>query len=156
MAREGLGCGVQGLSKGEVWVVGGAYAQDPQGWKWPWGLWGVGLKLMEQKGPRCAPHSSLRGQGTSPGSLASFLGLRGWGKCPPLLACFSHSAPPACLSWSPRSPSYSLKDPRGLERGLEGRGSAWELSRLPGPQWAGQSPSAPLPLLPEGPSRLPL
>ena len=47
---------VEGLSKGKVWVVGGAYAQKPQGWKRPWGLWWVGLRLKEQKGPRRAPH----------------------------------------------------------------------------------------------------
>ena len=29
---------MEGLSKGVVWMVGGAYAQDPQGWKRPWGL----------------------------------------------------------------------------------------------------------------------
>ena len=39
---------------------------------------------------------------------------------------------------------------------LEGRGLAWELSKLPGPKWAGQMPSTPLLLLPEGPSHLPL
>ena len=39
---------------------------------------------------------------------------------------------------------------------MEGRGVAWELNRLPVPEWAGQLPSVPLPLLPEGPSRLPL
>ena len=44
------------LSKGEVWVVGRAYAQDPQGWKRPWGLWRVELRLKEQKGHRHAPH----------------------------------------------------------------------------------------------------
>ena len=37
-------------------MVGRANAQDPQCWKRPWGLWGVGLRLKEQKGPRCAPH----------------------------------------------------------------------------------------------------
>ena len=30
---EGLGSEGQGLSKGEVWAVGGANAQDPQCWK---------------------------------------------------------------------------------------------------------------------------
>ena len=39
---------------------------------------------------------------------------------------------------------------------LEGRGPAWELSRLPMPKWVGQSPSASPPLLPKGPYRLPL
>ena len=32
--------------------MGGANAQDLQGWKRPWGLWGVELRLKEQKGPR--------------------------------------------------------------------------------------------------------
>ena len=41
------------------------------------------------------------------------------------------------------------------EGALDRRGPAWELSRLPGPQLAGQSPSAPLPLLLDGPFRLP-
>ena len=39
---------------------------------------------------------------------------------------------------------------------MEGRELAWELSRLLVPEWAGQSPSAPLPLLPQCPSPLPL
>ena len=54
MGGEGFGWGGQGLSKGEIWVGGGGNAQDPLGWKR--GLWGVGLRLKEQKGPRCAPH----------------------------------------------------------------------------------------------------
>ena len=36
--------------------MGGADAQNPQGWKRPWVLWGVGLRLKEEKGPRRAPH----------------------------------------------------------------------------------------------------
>ena len=79
-------------------MVSGANAQDPQGWKRLWGLWGVGLRLKEQKGPRHAPHP-----------------------------------------WSQRAGDLT-----------------WELSRLPGPEWAGQMPSAPLALLLQGPSRLPL
>ena len=39
---------------------------------------------------------------------------------------------------------------------MEGREPAWEISRLPVPKWAGQSPSAPLPLLLDGSSHLPL
>ena len=48
------GCGGLDLSKGDVWVVGGANAQDPQGWKRPGGCGGWGLGSTEQKGPRCA------------------------------------------------------------------------------------------------------
>ena len=91
--RGGLGCGGWGLNKGEFWVVGGADAQDPQGWKRPWALLGVGLRLKEQKGPRRAPHPSLRGQGTSPGSPAGSLGPSGQGDGPPLLSCSSWKNP---------------------------------------------------------------
>ena len=38
---------------------------------------------------------------------------------------------------------------------MEDKGSVWELSSFPGPEWAGQSPSTPLLLL-QGPSNLPL
>ena len=51
---EVLGCGERGLSKGEVWVLSRVNAQDLQGWKRSWGLWGLGLRLKEQKGPRHA------------------------------------------------------------------------------------------------------
>ena len=78
--------------------MGIANAQDPQGWKRPWGPWEVGLRLKEQKGPRRAPHP-----------------------------------------WSQRAGDLT-----------------WEPCRLPGLEWAGQTPSSPLPLLPECPSRLPL
>ena len=72
---------------------------------------------------------------------------------------------PAPLVWE--GPSHlpllislaSLLCPQGPTQpggDLEGRGSTWELSRLPGPEWAGQLPSAPHPLLLEGPSHLPL
>ena len=51
-----IGCGGWDLSKCEVWAVGGTNAQDPQGWKRPWGLCRMGLRLKEQKRPRHAPH----------------------------------------------------------------------------------------------------
>ena len=83
--------------------------------------------------------------------------MSGRGNRPPLLSCSSQSSPPACLSCSPLGLlPMPRKDPRDLEGALEGRGSAWELSRLPWPQWAGQLPSAALPLLLDGPSHLPL
>ena len=67
-------------------MVGGANAQDLQGWKRPWGLCGVGLRLKEQKGPRRDPHP-----------------------------------------WSQRAGDLT-----------------WEPSRLPGLEWAEQTPSSPL------------
>ena len=62
-----------------------------------------------------------------------------------LLLLQSRRAPPACLSWSPRPPSYA---PRtnvaggvgGVGMAVEGRGTAWELSRLPGPSGWGNCP----------------
>ena len=74
-------------------MVGGANAQDPQGWKRPWELWGgVWLRLKEQKGPGVPPTPGLRGRGTSPGSPAGFLGSSGWGKRPTLLSRSSQRA----------------------------------------------------------------
>ena len=77
---------------------------------------------------------------------------------PPVLG-LGGPLPPA----SPDLPGLPTMLPRPMRReaggegeALEGRGLAWEFSRLPMPKWEGQSPSAPLPLLPEGPSRLPL
>ena len=94
------------------------------------GVWGLGSR--NRRGPGVPPTPGLRGQGTSPRSPAGFLGSSGWGKCPPLLLLQSGRAPTASFSWSPWPPSYALKNPRGLEGALEGRGSPWELSRLPG------------------------
>ena len=39
--------GDRGLSKSEVWVMGGPNAQGPWGWKRPLGLWGVRLRFKE-------------------------------------------------------------------------------------------------------------
>ena len=60
------------------------------------------------------------------------------------------------LLFSPQPPFYAPKDPHDLDWALEGRGLPWELSRLPGPKWAGQTTSASLPFLLDGPSHLPL
>ena len=162
---KGLGCGGRGLSKGKVWAVGGAYAQDPQGWKRPCGIGGWGLGSRNRRGPGMSPTPRLRGQGTSPGSPGGFLDSNGWGKHPPLLSCSSGlgsgrapQVPPICLSCSPLGLFLMLPGPmRPAGVGtLEGRELAWEFSRLPGPEWAEQSPSTPPLLLPEDPSRLPL
>ena len=157
---KGLGCGERGLSKGKVWVVGGAYAQDPQGWKRPWGLWTVGLRLKEQKGPRHAPHPWSQRAGDLTWEPSRLPGFEWVGQT---------SSSPLWLLWSGVweglshlplliSPASLLcpQDQCGRGEALEGRGLAWELIRLPVSEWVGQSPSAPLPLLPEGPSHLPL
>ena len=75
------------------------------------------------------PTPGFRRQGTSPGSPAGFLGSSGQGKRPCLLSCSSHLP----LLFSPRPPSYAPGTNAAAGRGvLEGRGPAWELSRLPG------------------------
>ena len=161
--------------------------------KGPEGCGGWGLGSRNRRGPGVRPTPDLRGQGTSSGSRAGFLGSSGRGKRPPLLSCSSGlggllppasndlpGLPPmpprtlaawrglwragdwpgssACspcpsgrgnhplllshssslggplnlpLLFSPRPPSYVPKDPGDLQEALEGRGSAWELSRLP-------------------------
>ena len=130
---EGLVCGGRGLSKGDVWVVGGANAQDPQGWKRPWELLGVGFMLKEQKGPRRTPHpwsQRARDLTCEPSRLP---GLKWAGQTPysPLLLLLDGSSRLPLLI-SPQPPSYAPKDPQDLEGALDGRGLAWELSRLPG------------------------
>ena len=89
-----------GLSKGEVWVVGRANAQDPEGWKRPWGLWGVGLRLKEQKGPWRAPHPWSQRAGDLTWEPSSLPGLKWAGQMPscPLLILRSGRATPALLS----------------------------------------------------------
>ena len=179
--------------------MGGAYAQDPQGWKRPWWLWEVGLMLKEQKGPRRAPHpwpqragdltwepsrlpglrqvgqmpsspllscpSDLGGSllpvspdlpglpptpprthtawrglwraGDQPGSSAGSLCPSGWGQSPSTPLLFLPEDPSCYVSCSPLGLLPMLPRTHETWRGaLEGRGSAWELSRLPRPKWA--------------------
>ena len=119
----------------------------------------MGLRLKEQKGPRRVPHPWSQRAGDLTWEPSRLPGLEWAGHMPssPLLILWSGVwEGPSCLPLL-ISPA-SLLCPQGrcsLERALEGRGLAWELSSLPGPQWARQSPSAPLPLLLEGPSHLP-
>ena len=89
-----------GAGPKQRWGLGGGrgLCSGPTGLEKALGVWGVGLRLQEQKGPRRAPHP-----------------------------------------WSQRAGDLT-----------------WEPSRLPGLEWAGRSPSVPLPFLPEGPSHLPL
>ena len=125
--------------------------------KGPGGCGGWGLGSRNRRGPGMPPHPWSQRAGDLLWEPSRLPGLEWAGQMPssPLLLLQSGRAPPPCLSWSPRPPSYGPKDPRGLEGGLEGRGPAWELSRLLMPKWVGQLPSTPLPLLPEGPSHLP-
>ena len=56
----------------------------------------------------------------------------------------------------PQAPFLCPQGPTQPGWGMEGRGSAWVLNRLPGPEWAGQTPSTPLLLLPQPPAPLDL
>ena len=115
---------------------------------------------MEQKGPRRAPHpwSQRAGNFTwEPSRLPGLKWVRQMPSSPFLLLQSGGPLPPA----SPVLLLASLLCPQdqcgqGQWGVLEGKGLAWELSRLPGPAWVGETPSAPLLLLREGPSRLPL
>ena len=53
-----------------------------------YGGWGLGSR--NRRGPGVPPTPGLRGQGTSPGSPAGFLGSSRRDKRPPLLSCSSH------------------------------------------------------------------
>ena len=135
-------------------MVGGANAQDPQGWKRLWGLWGWGLGSRNRRGPGCPPFLVSRGQGTSPGSPAGFLGSSEQGKCPPLLSCSSSLGgplPPA----SPDLPGLPPMPPRTHAAWM----GVWRAGDWPGSSAGSLCPSGwgnRPPLLPEGPSHLPL
>ena len=105
------------------WGLGGGWgnAQDPQGWKRPWELWGLRLRLMEQKGPRRAPHSWSQRSGDLTWEPSRLPGLEWVGQMPssPLLLLQSEGASPAFLSWSPQPPSYAPKDTCGMDGVLE-------------------------------------
>ena len=138
---EGLGCGGRGLSKGEVWAVGGPNAQDPQGWKRPWGLLGVRLRLKEQKGPRRGPHPWSQRAGDLTWEPIRLPVLKWVGPMPssPLLLL------PEGPSHLPLLPSpASLLCPQGPMRpgrGFGGQGISLGAQQAPwAPQWAGNCP----------------
>ena len=107
---------------------------------------GVGLRYNRTEGAQACP-SPLVSENGGP-----HLGAQqaSWAQVGMADALLSSPAPPVWegpsrlpLLFSPRLLSYAPKDPQDLEGALEGRGLAWELSRLPGPERAGQTPSAP-------------
>ena len=100
------------------------------------GEWGLGSR--NRRGPGVPPTPALRGQGISPGSPAGFLGLSGWGKCPPFLSCSSGLGgplPPA----SPDPPGLLPMPPDQCSRG--GGGGAWRAGDRPGSSAGSLGPS---------------
>ena len=86
--------------------------------KGPGGCGGRGLGSRNRRGPGLPPTPGLRGQGTSHGSPAGFLGLNGQGKLPPLLSSPSHLP----LLISPAS-VLCLQGPTQPGGGLGGQGT---------------------------------
>ena len=78
------------------------------------------------------PTPGLRGQGTSPGSPAGFLGSSGWGKCPPFLSCCSSLGGPL-LPASPDLPGLPPMPPGPMWLGVwVGWGWLWRAGEQPG------------------------
>ena len=110
------------------------------------------LGSRNRRGPGVPPTPGLRGQDTSPGSPAGFLGLSEWSKCPPLLSCSSSLGAPL-LPASPDLPGLPPM-PRGPTWpgwGFVAGVPPWELSRLPGLSGPGDRP----PLLSRSSRRVP-
>ena len=119
------------------------------------GGWGGGLRLREQKGPRCAPHPWSQMAGALTWEPSKLSGPEWAGQLPsaPLLLLLEGPSPLPLLN-SPQPPSYAPRtNVAGKWRGL------WRAGDWPGSSAGSQGPSGwgkcP-PLLPEGPSCLPL
>ena len=107
------------------------------------GDWRGGVRLKEQKGPRHSPHPWSRREGDLTWEPSRLPGLEWAGQMPssPLLL-LPEGPSHLPLLISPASLLYP-QDQCGQGGGvaLEGRGPAWELSRLTVLEWAGQTPS---------------
>ena len=88
-----------------------------------------------------SPTLGLRAWGTSPGSPAGFLGLSGWGKCPPLLSCSPGPGGPL-LPVSPILPSASFLWPQD-QCGRSGVGGPCRAGDWPGSSAASLGLNAP-------------
>ena len=91
--------------------LGGGWSQcsGPTGLEKALGLWGVGLRLRQQKEPRGSPYPWSQRAGDLTWEPSRLPGLEWVGKRPssPLLLLQSGRPPPTCLSQSPWSPSYA-------------------------------------------------
>ena len=129
--------------------------------KCPGGCGGWGLGSRNRRGPGVPPIPGLRGQGTSSGSTAGFLGSSEWGKRPSLLSCSSYLGGPL----PPASPDLPNLPPmlartyaawRGLWRAGGQPGSlAGTCAQVGGAVTLGSSPAPPGWLLPPASPDLP-
>ena len=141
-------------------MVGRANAQDPQGWKRPWGLWAVELRLKEQKGPRHAPHPWSQRTGDPTWSPAGFLGSSGWGKRPSLFSCSSARASSRLLLLISPASLLCPQGPTWPGGGFGGQGTSLGDQQAPCAQVGGaitlrSSPAPPGWLLPPASPDLP-
>ena len=72
--------------------MGGAYAQVSQGWKMPWGLWGVELRLKGTEGAWACPQPWPQGVGNLTWEPSRHPGLELVGQMPPSYAPRTHVA----------------------------------------------------------------
>ena len=123
--------------------------------KGPGRLLGVGLRLKEQKGSRRAPPPLVAEGRDLTWEPSRLPGLQ-WVGQTPSAPLFPEGPSHLPLLFSPRPPSYAPRTSvaRGMG-GHGGQGTSLGTQQAPQPKWAGQSPSASLLPLLEGPSRLP-
>ena len=111
---------------------------------------------MEQKGPRRASclWSQRAGDPTWEPSMLPELKCVEQTPPAPLPLLWSWRAPPACLSCSPPASLLCPQDPHGPEGLWRVGDPTWELSRLPGLEWAGDTLGVLPPIrAPKGPSK---
>ena len=122
--------------------MGGAYAQDPQGWKRPWELWGWGLGSRNRRGPRCALHPWSQRAGDLTWAPSRLPGFEWAGQMPsspaPPVWGLGGPLPPASPAWSSGPPSYAPRTNAG--RGGQ-KGGPWRAGEWPGSSIGSPCPS---------------